>query len=136
MENLLYLLKVYVLFAHVFSPVNSDPPVVVGGDQLRVTLLLEIFVTRTFRGHEGGAKESFNYNLHSTHVSCHINRVHIKFYLLQLYHGKYRIQPTKTRNLLLTTIILFDGNMPSSAYMLFSVSFIISEQKQKQKQMR
>jgi len=31
-------------------------------------------------------------------------------------------------------IILVDGNMPSSAYILFSVSFINSEQKQKQKQ--
>lgn len=42
----------------------------------------------------------------------------------------------KEKDLLLTTIILVDGNMPSSAYKLFSVSFIISEQKQKQKRMR
>lgn len=56
-----------------FLPVNSDPPVVVGGDQLRVTLLLVTFVARTFRGHEGGAKENLNYNLHNTHVPCYIN---------------------------------------------------------------
>jgi hypothetical protein len=34
-------------------------------------------------------------------------------------------------NLLLTTIIFVDGNMPSSAYILFSVSFVISKQKRK-----
>lgn len=34
-------------------------------------------------------------------------------------------------NLLLTTTIFVDGNMPNSAYMLFSVSFTISEQRRK-----
>lgn len=63
-----HFIKVCISFAHIFSPVNSDPPVVVGGDQLRVTLLLVIFVARTFKGHEGGAKENLNY-LHNTHVS-------------------------------------------------------------------
>lgn len=43
-----------------YLPVNSDPPVVAGGDQLRVTLLLVIFIARTFNGHEGGAKENSN----------------------------------------------------------------------------
>lgn len=60
------IINVYVLSSHIFLPVNSDPPVVVGGDQLRVTLLLVTFVARTFRGHEGGAKENLNYNLHNT----------------------------------------------------------------------
>jgi len=40
------------------SPVNSDPPVVAGGDQVKVTLLLVTFIARTFKGHEGGAKEA------------------------------------------------------------------------------
>lgn len=41
-----------------YSPINSDPPVLVGGDQLRVTLLLVTFITRTFSGQEGGAEEN------------------------------------------------------------------------------
>jgi hypothetical protein len=48
---------------HINSPVNSDPPVVAGGDQVKVTLLLVTFVARTFKGHEGGAKEDSNYNI-------------------------------------------------------------------------
>lgn len=36
-------------------PVSSEPPVLAGGDQLRVTLLLVIFSTWKLSGHDGGA---------------------------------------------------------------------------------
>jgi len=54
MENLFY--KSYFICKYIL-PVNSDPPVAFGGDQLRVTLLLVTFVARTSKGHEGGAKK-------------------------------------------------------------------------------
>lgn len=57
----------------VFSPINSEPPVLAGGDQLRVTLLLVTFATRTFSGHEGGAKENLNYN-NAYFSACYVHR--------------------------------------------------------------
>jgi len=80
----IYFIKVYILFAHILSPVNSDPPVVVGGDQLRVTLLLVTFVARTFSGHEGGAEENLNYYLLNIYTCLAILEF-IYNYVLQLF---------------------------------------------------
>lgn len=45
---------IYIIFP-VHLPVSSEPPVLAGGDQLSVTLLLVIFVVWKFSGQDGGA---------------------------------------------------------------------------------
>lgn len=95
-------------------PVSSVPPLLAGGAQLSVTLLLVMFVTCTFFGLDGGA-ESYSILSMKGEEGLALKSVEHSF-----------------DSLLLITIFV-GGNMPSKAYMLFSVSFVISKQQLRRK---